>query len=656
LGKNLYLKLATTNIKKGKDINLPYIIAITIIVATYYLVVAMLHNKGLKDIPNSGALVRCFEMADNIIGIIAVIFMVYINSFLIKKRLKEFGLYNILGLEKKHVIYVMIIENVIIFGLALLCGMFIGTVFGKLIFMILLKVCHTSVQSRFILSMISYTQTLVLFGATFAACTVLNMITILRNKTIDLLHGDKYGEKKMKGMTFFTIIGIVLMAVAYYMANTTQNYVQAIQIFFPTVFMVIIATYLLFMTGSIVLLNILKKNKKFYYKTNNFISTSSLIYRMKQNAVGLANICILSTMVIVTAAGCVSLYCGQETIIKQMNPFDLTIFKQSDSITENIIRETAKNHNVTISDYVKFNSIDGGFVMDGSSAEKLDEADFSTMDIDSVYDFVAMSAEEYNQVCSTNIQLESGHVVLVSLNDMSMYANGMNAEGNMYPVDSILTDSQLLNCKNSKVDHTIYIIFANEEEAVAFTNMIYYNKYDDGNTITSTQYINYEGEKNDRLLFAQEIAGMSSQKSLFASIDTYRVEAYGTYGGILFIGIFFIIIFITITILIIYFKQITEGFDDRERFVILQKVGMDGKMVKQAINRQIIIVFFMPLVMALIHLVAASNIIQSMMTAFYMVDLSLILKCIIATSAIFAVIYVIVYKLTARTYYKIVKF
>lgn len=656
MGKNLYIKLATTNIKKGKDINLPYMIAITIIVATFYLVVAMLYNKGLKDIPNSGALVRCFETANYIIGIIAFIFMIYINSFLIKKRLKEFGLYNILGLEKKHIIYVMIIENLIIFGVAILCGLILGTVFGKLIFMVLLKVCHTTNSSTFLLSVEPFTQSFKLFGIIFIVCSILNVITILRNKTIDLLHGDKYGEKKMKGMLFFTIVGLILMAVAYYIANTTSNYVQAIQIFFPTVIMVIIATYLLFISGSIVLLNILKKNKKFYYKANNFISTSSLIYRMKQNAVGLANICILSTMVIVTAAGCFSLYCGQETIIKQMNPFDLTINKQADTITEDIIRQTASKHNVTIDDYLEFNSLDGGFIINGNAVEQIETNDISSMNMESLYDFEAISAEEYNKVCNTNIQLDSNHVVLASRDDMSMFAQGMNVEGTMYQVDDILTDSPLLTCKNANLDQAIYIIFSNEEEEVTFTNLAYQNAYDDANEITSTQYINYEGKDNDRLLFAQEIAAMSSQKSLFASMDTYRVEAYGTYGGILFIGIFFIIIFITITILIIYFKQVTEGFDDRERFVILQKVGMDEKMVKQAINRQIIIVFFLPLITALIHLLAASNIIKSMMTAFYMVDIALILKCIVATSAIFAAIYIVVFKVTAKTYYKIVKF
>jgi putative ABC transport system permease protein len=656
LGKNLYIKLATTNIKKGKDINLPYMIAITIIVATFYLVVAMLHNKGLKDIPNSGALVRCFQTANYIIGIIAFIFMIYINSFLIKKRLKEFGLYNILGLEKKHIIYVMIIENFIIFGVAILCGLILGTVLGKLIFMILLKVCHTTNSSTFLLSVEAYLQSFKLFGIIFIICSILNVITILRNKTIDLLHSDKYGEKKMKGMLFFTIVGLILMAVAYYVANTTKNYVQAIQIFFPTVIMVIIATYLLFITGSIVLLNILKKNKKFYYKANNFISTSSLIYRMKQNAVGLANICILSTMVIVTAAGCVSLYCGQETIIKQMNPSDLKIFQQADTISENMIREVANKHNISISNYMEFNSIHGAFIVDGSSAKKMNEIDFSNTNLDNLYDFVAMSADEYNRAFGTDIHVESGHIVIASLNDLSMFANGMDAAGKMYQVDDILKDTPLLDCKNSKVDHTICIVFANDDEAVAFTNWIYYNPHDPGISIASSQFIDYEGKNNDRLLFSQEIAAMSSQKSLFQSIDTQRVEAYGTYGGILFIGVFFIIIFITITILIIYFKQVTEGFDDRERFVILQKVGMDEKMVKQAINRQIIIVFFLPLITALIHLLAASNIIKSMMTAFYLVDIALILKCIVATSAVFAVVYIVVFKVTAKTYYRIVKF
>lgn len=656
MDKNLYMKLATTNIKKGKDINLPYMIAITIIVATYYLVVAMLNNKGLKDIPNSGSLVKCFEMANTIIGIIAFIFMIYINSFLIKKRLKEFGLYNILGLEKKHVIYVMIIENIIIFGVAILSGMILGTVFGKLAFMILLNICHTSAESRFLLSMKPYFETLTLFGITFIVCSFFNTITIVRNKTIDLLHSDKYGEKKMKGTVLFTIIGIILMAAAYYIANTTKNYVQAIQIFFPTVLMVIIATYLLFITGSIVLLTILKKNKKFYYKTNNFISTSSLIYRMKQNAVGLANICILSTMVIVTAAGCMSLYCGQETIIKQLNPFDLTINKQVDIITEDIIRQSASKHNITISDYVEFNAIDGGFIIDGNSAAKVDGNNLQNLDMKNLCEFVAISAENYNKACHTSIQLDSNHVVLISQKDMSMFLQGMNIEGSMYQVDNIIMDSPLLKGKNSNLDQVIYIVCSNEEEVVALTNLVYDNPYDEANEITSTQYMNYEGEDNDRLLFAQEIVAMSSAKSLVDDIDIYRIDAYGTYGGILFIGVFFIIIFITITILIIYFKQVTEGFDDRERFVILQKVGMDEKMVKQSINRQIIIVFFMPLIMALIHLLAASNIIKSMMTAFYLVDLTLILKCIVGTSAVFAIIYVIVYKLTAKTYYKIIKF
>jgi putative ABC transport system permease protein len=377
---------------------------------------------------------------------------------------------------------------------------------------------------------------------------------------------------------------------------------------------------------------------------------------MKQNAVGLANICILSTMVIVTAAGCVSLYCGQETIIKQMNPSDLKIFQQADTISENMIREVANKHNISISNYMEFNSIHGAFIVDGSSAKKMNEIDFSNTNLDNLYDFVAMSADEYNRAFGTDIHVESGHIVIASLNDLSMFANGMDAAGKMYQVDDILKDTPLLDCKNSKVDHTICIVFANDDEAVAFTNWIYYNPHDPGISIASSQFIDYEGKNNDRLLFSQEIAAMSSQKSLFQSIDTQRVEAYGTYGGILFIGVFFIIIFITITILIIYFKQVTEGFDDRERFVILQKVGMDEKMVKQAINRQIIIVFFLPLITALIHLLAASNIIKSMMTAFYLVDIALILKCIVATSAVFAVVYIVVFKVTAKTYYRIVKF
>ncbi|RDY31166.1 ABC transporter permease [Lachnotalea glycerini] len=654
LGKNLYRKLALTNMKKNKDMVLPYLIANTIIAGMYFLVVAMLNNKGLKDIPSSGSLVQCFQISNFIISIIAVIFMVYVNSFLIKKRLKEFGLYNILGLEKKHIIYVMLTENIILFGAAILSGMLFGIIFGKLMFLVLLKICHTSAETRFLLSITPFIQTLKLFGIIFVFCSFINSITILRNKTIDLLQRAKYGEKKMRGLIPLTILGLALLAIAYYKANKIDNYVQAIEVFFPAVLMVMIATYLLFMTGSIVLLNILKKNKSFYYKSNNFISTSSLIYRMKQNAVGLANICILSTMAIVTAAGCMSLYLGQETIIKQFNPFDMMLNKQAEPIQEAAIRDLADQYQIEIEDYVEYEATVGSFVLEDNKVQKIDQ-NIQNMDFSQLYDFVAISETEYNKACNTNLSLEENHVILASLDDLAKLREGLDAVGKMYQVDDIITESPLLKCKNSNRTNFIYLIFSNDEEALAFTNQVYESRYDT-NEIKSYQYINYQGEENDKLLFATFVTKLSDANSTASSVDTFRVKAYGMYGGLLFIGILFIIIFLTITILIIYFKQVTEGFDDRERFVILQKVGMDEKMVKQVINRQIIIVFFIPLIMALIHLLAASNIIKALLTAFYMVDMELVLKCIAGTSALFAVTYVVVYKMTAKVYLRIVKF
>ncbi|WP_181899247.1 ABC transporter permease [Lachnotalea glycerini] len=654
MGKNLYRKLALTNMKKNKDMVLPYLIANTIIAGMYFLVVAMLNNKGLKDIPSSGSLVQCFQISNFIISIIAVIFMVYVNSFLIKKRLKEFGLYNILGLEKKHIIYVMLTENIILFGAAILSGMLFGIIFGKLMFLVLLKICHTSAETRFLLSITPFIQTLKLFGIIFVFCSFINSITILRNKTIDLLQRAKYGEKKMRGLIPLTILGLALLAIAYYKANKIDNYVQAIEVFFPAVLMVMIATYLLFMTGSIVLLNILKKNKSFYYKSNNFISTSSLIYRMKQNAVGLANICILSTMAIVTAAGCMSLYLGQETIIKQFNPFDMMLNKQAEPIQEAAIRDLADQYQIEIEDYVEYEATVGSFVLEDNKVQKIDQ-NIQNMDFSQLYDFVAISETEYNKACNTNLSLEENHVILASLDDLAKLREGLDAVGKMYQVDDIITESPLLKCKNSNRTNFIYLIFSNDEEALAFTNQVYESRYDT-NEIKSYQYINYQGEENDKLLFATFVTKLSDANSTASSVDTFRVKAYGMYGGLLFIGILFIIIFLTITILIIYFKQVTEGFDDRERFVILQKVGMDEKMVKQVINRQIIIVFFIPLIMALIHLLAASNIIKALLTAFYMVDMELVLKCIAGTSALFAVTYVVVYKMTAKVYLRIVKF
>lgn len=657
LDKNLYAKLAITNIKKNKEINLPYVIAIIVITIMYYLVIAMLYNDGLKDIPSSAWLKMCFTIANRLITIITFIFVIYINSFLIKKRLKEFGVYNILGLEKKHIIYVMLIENSIIFFGAVLIGLVLGTILGKLSFLILLKICHTTTDSSFIISLKPYWMTMILYGILFFICFILNSIIILRNKTIDLLHREKYGEKKLKGTILFTIIGLLLLGWAYYKANTLDNYMQAIGVFFPAVLAVIVATYFLFMSGSIVLLKILKKNKSFYYKTKNFISTSSLIYRMKQNAVGLANICILSTMAIVTASGCASLYAGQETIMRELHPFDMTIEAQADLFSKEVLSEMAKQYRITLQDYFEFEAIQGAFLKIDNTITKIDRNKEAILSLDNknIYNLIAMSQDEYNRVCNTSLSLENGQVALASLDDISVYQNGLYAEGKFYEVASIMEESPLLTGKYRNLKQTIYVVFNTSQEAVDFTNLVYENPYDE-TKLVDLQYINYEGEENDRVLFSSEILNKADSSTLVSNIDTDRVEAYATYGGIIFIGVFFIIIFLTITILIIYFKQVTEGYDDRERFVILQKVGMDASMVKQAINRQIIIVFFMPLIMALVHLSAASNIIKSMMTAFYLVDISLIFKCIGATSAVFAAIYIIVYKLTAKTYFKIVKF
>lgn len=657
MDNNLYAKLALTNIKKNKEINFPYVIAIIVITIMYYLVVAMLYNEGLKDIPSSSWLKMCFTIANRLITIITFIFVIYINSFLIKKRLREFGVYNILGLEKKHIIYVMLIENSIIFFGAVLIGLVLGTILGKLSFLFLLKICHTTSDSSFILSLKPYFMTIILYGILFTICFINNIIIILRNKTIDLLHREKYGEKKLKGTIFFTIIGLILLSWAYYKANTLENYMQAIGVFFPAVLAVIIATYLLFMSGSVVLLKILKKNKSFYYKSKNFISTSSLIYRMKQNAVGLANICILSTMAIVTASGCASLYVGQESIIKERNPFDMTIESQSDIFTKEVLHKMADQFHITINDYIEFEAIQGAFFKKDNTIIKIDRNLNSIISLDNknIYTLITMSQDEYNRVCNTALSLENGQVAMASFDDISDYQNGFTAEGKFYEVATIMKESPLLTGKYRNLKQTIYLVFNTSQEAVDFTNLIYENPYDESELV-HLQYVNYEGEENDRVLFGSEILNMSTSKSLVSNIDTDRVEAYSTYGGILFIGLFFIIIFLTLTILIIYFKQVTEGYDDRERFVILQKVGMDTSMVKQAINRQIIIVFFMPLIMALIHLSAASNIIKAMMTAFYLVDISLIFKCIGVTSAVFAVIYIIVYKLTAKTYFKLVKF
>lgn len=674
MAKSFYLRMAATNLKRDKRMYVPYAISYIIFAAIYFMVITLMTTDGLKNVPSGGTLQALFTFGMIVMSLLTVIFLVYINSFLIKRRKKEFGLYGILGLEKRHVGRIIFDENLILSILSLVFGLISGCVFGNLIFLLLLHTLKVSPDSRFSIPWQAFVFTVVLFAVVFLINTAFNFIQVRLANPIDLLKGEHMGEKKVRFILIKTIAGVILLITAYYMANTVTSGVAAISKFFLAVLLVIAATYLLFQAGSQFVLKRLKARKKFYYKANNFIAVSGMFQRMKQNAAGLATICILSTMVLVTVSTCGALYLGQEDMIHSLNPNDIKVTLQEFLSQEQVnevtdkIKEEAKKNSVAIEDMYSYHSfssmvflINGKLLTYGSK-----ELDKGGSGID-IYGFnqniQILPLSDYTAVTGDKKTLKENEVILLADDKTAKKLQG-NKLGDDFTVKDIITDSKFLQGKNAKVDD-IFIVTAEEKSGTKLIGQMFSNPVD--NVYASRFIVNMEG-KEDKLLdfcqttkaaIAQFAAGNSKGDAYSTSIQSIyinRLDGYSIYGGLLFLGIFFTIMFVAATVLIIYFKQVSEGYDDRGRYVILQKVGMEDTEVKKTINRQILLVFFLPLAAAILHVMAAKHMILKMLEAFSLTNVSLTTWCILISCMVFTIIYIIVFRLTAKIYYKIIKF
>lgn len=569
--KAFYLKLALANVKRSREVYLPYFLSITIVSFVYFLILALIYNPGLKNKPGGSTAAMIFLMGIFVFTLLAFGFMLDVNSFLVKRRKREFGLYSVLGMNRRQISRVLMWENLTVMGGGVVAGIAVGMVLGRLLFLLLLSMLHVAPDSTFTLPLVAFLGTFGLFAAIFLVTTIYNAVVIRRANTTDLLHSEQKGERDSKLVVPMTILGALLLAGAYVIAMITNQSASALGLFFPDAIVVMIAIYILFIFGSIGILRVLRRKKQLYYKLDNFISISGMFHRMRQNGKGLATICILSTMLLVTVGGALSLYAGQEDILHAMYPTDIVI-KAPKSFSPDLIER-----------------------FDGMVGER---------------------AKQYNLVTSYDPA-----IIEVSDNDQRL----------------LLDDVAVSDANNVKMYENLLLA----EDSILFN-------------------ISKQGPENDRYAFYdqlqldyEEIFGEKPRASL--STEEARMESYGAFGGLLFLAAFFAVLFLVETVLIIYFKQITEGYEDRERFVILQKVGMNETQVKKAINRQILWVFFLPLAFALLNILFASNMIMHMLEVFRMYNYQLTAYCIAGVSAVFAVVYLIVYKQTAKVYFRIVK-
>lgn len=546
---------------------------------------------------------------------------------------------------KRHIARMMAVETILTAGISILGGLVFGIIFGKLMYLLLLKILHNSVDMQFSVNGTAIVQTVILFAGIFLLTYLYNILQIQLVNPVELLHGGNQGEKEPKSRWLLVIVGVAALGNGYWIALTTEAPLEALLKFFVAVVCVIIGTYALFIAGSIVVLKILRKNKAYYYNPKHFTSVSGMIYRMKQNGAGLANICVLSTMVLVMVSTTVSLYAGMEDILDSRFPRDVSIVcneadTNNEETLQRLIKEQCEKAGVKITDRVRYRYGSMNAVLKGNNLEKVEQ-----YYPDNHFYYVEMiTQEEYNRIEKQNVSLKEQEILTYTTNG-KCGKKQINIAGQNYQVKKELSEMTSQPKSTVEMYKTLYIVFANAEQIERIESFSYADKFnlkgDDGKQKETLEQIQNE--------FYEKFPDGTMESRMLS-----RSSFYELYGGLFFIGIYLGSMFIMATVLIIYYKQISEGYDDRERYQIMQKVGMSKKEVKRSIRSQVLSVFFLPLVVAVIHVAVAFKVMTKILGVLNLTNVSLFAVCTIIAIAVFAVFYIIVYSITAKEYYRIV--
>lgn len=626
-------------------------------ISLFYILYAIKGEVGRTEFFGERTMDSILNLGVYTAGIFSAIFVFYTNSFLLKRRKKELGLYSVLGMEKRHISKVLFYETIYSGGLSLLLGMLFGVLFSKLMFAFLLHILNLDTSIRLNIAIKPILITGILFFAIFGLVMVFNKMKIKRTNPIDLIQGGAKGEREPRSKWIIGLMGLVTLGIGYYLALSIENPISAINMFFVAVLLVALGTYLIFTSGSILFIKLLRKNKKFYYKKDHFISLSNMIYRMKQNAVGLANIAILSTAVLLILSTTISLYVGMEDVMSTRFPKDVItnyIYEgQNLEEIESVILQDAIDKNVRIKDPLKFYYSGFGAYLEKNSL--IGEDKVGDKSFEDVYGISIFLLEDYNKTHGEDLKLNRGEVLLHSDTTEFEYKN-INILGKKYRIKEKL---ETIKFVSTSVFNQINIVVSDMKEMETLTSIV--NEIDKERGETSIDYNYYFdllGELEDKENF-----GAGLRNTLNKSIErvavvedrfTSRQSFLSIYGSLYFIGIFLGTLFMVATVLIIYYKQISEGYEDRQRFRILQKVGMSKREVKKTIQSQILLVFFLPLVTAIIHIMVAFPLVSKILAILNLTNTKLFLIFTGVVILVFGIVYGMVYRWTARVYYKIV--
>lgn len=653
-----YPKLAANNIKKNSKTYIPYILTCIFTAAMYYIIHSLSNNEGISTLIGSDTISITLGLGNNITAIFAIIFLFYTNSFLIKRRKKEFGLFNILGMEKKHLLRVIGYETLYIALISLTLGIAIGILFDKLMYLSVLKLMGVEISLGFYISWSSILSTIILFSIIFFIIFINSLRQVHLSNPIELLKSSNFGEKEPKTKWSMAILGFVCLGLGYYIALTTKDPVAAISLFFVAVILVIVGTYLVFTAGSIAFLKVLRKNKKYYYNFKHFTSVAGMIYRMKQNAVGLANICILSTMVLVMISSTSSMMMGMEDIINTRYPYDISIYSDgSDTNKNNLLVEEIDNiiSRENIEKEVSYAYLNFAGIKDKDKF--LTNRNSNSVVVNDINNLIFITLEDYNKVALESKALEDGEVLLYSNRDKYEY-DTINVFDKSYKIAERVDDFLGNGIISANVASSQFIVVKDMGELDDLYRAQKETFGENASEIDFMYGIDLKVDDNEKEAIYNNIIDTLNNKG-FDFIGETKVGSRSSfvslYGGLFFIGIFLGVLFIMATILIIYYKQISEGYDDKERFEIMQKVGMSNEEVQGSIRSQVLTVFFLPLITAGIHISFAFPFIVKILSMLNLTNTKLFILCTVVSFIIFALIYSVIYILTARAYYKIVR-
>ena len=658
-------RLALSNLIKNRKLYYPYALATILAIAITYIFTSLTLNPHLDDLTGSDPIKMVLGMGLVIVALSSGIIVLYANSFVMKNRSKELGLYSMLGLEKRHLFSMILKETVIMSFVTLLLGIGVGALFDKLIYAFLQRLIGESTGLVSTFQVMTIPIVLVIFACIFSLLVLVNGFRLLRLNPLQLTKDGLKGEKKGRFLVIQTFLGLGSMGYGYYLALSVQNPVIAIMSFFLAVLLVILGTYLLFNAGTTVVLQLLKKKKNYYYKPNNMISISNLVFRMKKNAVGLATIAILSSMVLVTLVGAASIYAGKKDYLASATPHDYSVAGNKVDLTstkklmDDFLIKTGEqaNEEVAVS-YLLFG-------IKNQETNKLTVFTKNERKVVPKSIVLVFSQETFKQLTGKELNLSSNQIALYTKNKTLKTQKSLSIDGKNYQIHR-----QLGDFINKKIPN-IYKIIVSDYSYLVVPDIKIFESSMKGTSITQATYVGvnvknptHDAKKNLDLL--DQIAGEATKQldsqttgvpvSYFSANSRYDAEGMvnGFVGGTFFIGIFLSIIFMLGTVLVIYYKQISEGYEDRERFVILQKIGLDDLQVKQTIRKQVLTVFFLPLIFAFIHLAFAYHMISLIVRIIGVLNPDLMLVVTIIVCGVFFLAYVLVFALTSRSYRRIV--